>query len=314
MRPGPAPKNNDMRTILLSLLLAVPCTAQKECETLNDDGTLVTNVTMGGPNLLLGMRLVAQASNVISAAQVHTGLVAGPGTFAIWSHDAANDRPLANLSGDGSYTQTNVISWQGATLPTPIALTTNQVFWLVWGMPNGSRTPYSTLAAGNVPYRGSFDGGASWSGSNGGATPWPAKPYKYRLFCPYPTNPILPVGTGKPGVVGVPNQIVTGWSAMGNELGLVLTNAAPAAPAILGIGTQTFFSLPGLGDFHVNPLITIVVTTTGTVGRGAGTAGLSLRLPSGGAMGFPLATQWFIFDAAAVGSLSHTDGAHTTIQ
>ncbi len=313
MQPVPAPKKLAMRTILVSLLLVASAVAQRECVTTHDDGTLVTNVTMGGPNLLLGMRLVASANNIISAAQVHTGLVAGPGSFAIWSHDAANDRPLANLSGTGTYTQTSVISWQGADLPTPVALTANQVFWLVWGMPNGSRTPYSTTATGTVPYRGSFDGGSTWNGANSGANPWPAKPYKSRLFCPHNTNPIVPVGVGKAGVVGVPNQIVTGWAAQGNELGLVLTNAAPAAPAVLGIGTQTYFQLPPIGEFHVNPLITIVVTTTGTVGRGAGSAGTALRLPAMGALGFPLATQWFILDAAAAGGWSHTAGAHTTI-
>src|SRR5690606_31313614 len=113
----------------------------------------------GGPNLLFGMRLVAEANYTISAVQVHTGLVGGPATMAIWSHDPINDRPLQNVSGDGSYTQSTVITWQGAALPQPVNLLQGEVFWVVWGTPNGARTPLSTNTVGDVPYRGSFDGG-----------------------------------------------------------------------------------------------------------------------------------------------------------
>lgn len=301
-----------MRNILL-LTLANIVPAQQQCASRNDDGTLVTNTSMGGPNLLLGMRLVAEGNYTVSAIQVPTGLVSGPGSMAIFDHDAVNDRPNQNVSGSGIYTQSNVIAWQGASLPTPIAVTAGQVFWVVWGMPNGSRTPWSTNTVGDVPYRASFDGGLTWNGQNNGATPWPAKPYKIRLFCPYLTNPILSVGQGKLGAVGVPTIEVTGWSAQSNELGVILNQAAPASPAVLAIGTQTQFQVPGIADVYVNPILTVLVTTTGTAGRDIGTASLPIPIPSLGARGFPLAVQWFVIDPLALNSVAHTSGRHTTI-
>jgi len=302
-----------MRSLLLFFALSVPVAAQQQCDSRNDDGTLVNNVTTGGPNLLLGMRLVAQSAFTVAAVQVETGLQTGPGTMAIWSHDAVNDRPGSNVSGDGSYAQCPVIAWQGAVLPTPVSLTQGQVFWVVWGMPNGSRTPWSTNPVGDVPYRGSFDGGATWNGQNNGALPWPPKPYKIRLFCPYQTNPIVSVGQGKTGTAGVPVTEVTGWPALGNELDVLLKNAAPASPAVLAVGTPGQFQIPGLADIYVTPVLTVAVTTSGTAGRGSGNAGLPLLIPRTGARGFPLALQWFVLDTQALNGLAHTDGTQTVI-
>jgi hypothetical protein len=233
--------------------------------------------------------------------------------MAVWTHDAANDRPAANASGDGAFTQCSVISWQGAVLPTPVSVTQGQVFWLVWGMPNSSRTPLSTNPNGDIPYRGSFDGGLTWNGQNNGATPWPARPYKIRLFCPHPTSPVQSVGNGKAGTGGVPVIHVSGWPAPGNELDVDLKQAAPASPAVLALGTHAQFQIPGLADVYVNPIVTVLLTTSGTVGRGTGTAWLPLRLPGSGAAGFPLALQWFILDPMAVNNLAHTSGIHTVI-
>ncbi|MEZ5964692.1 MAG: hypothetical protein R3F56_12660 [Planctomycetota bacterium] len=299
--------------VLLVLTFSLSLAAQQQCDARNDDGTLVTNVTTGGPNLSIGMRLVAQSSFTIDAAQVQTGLQTGGGSFAIWSHDAVNDRPASNISGDGTYTQTRIVCWQGAALPTPVTVTTGQVFWVVWSMPNGSRTPWSTNPVGDVPYRGSFDGGLTWNGQNNGAQPWPAKPYKIRLFCPYPTTPFQHVGQGKAGTVGVPVIDTTGWAALRNEVDVNLESAAPASPAVLGIGTPTQIQIPGLADVYVNPVVTVLVTTSGTAGRGAGDASVPLVIPRAGARGFPLALQWFVLDAQALNGLAHTDGSQTIV-
>lgn len=305
-----------MRTVVSLLALALtasPLAAQQQCQRINDDGTLVTNISMGGPNLSLGMRLVAPGTFTLSAAQVHTGLVAGPASFAVWSHDAANNRPLANLSGNGNYQQSSAILWQGAALPTPITITTGQVYWLVWSMPNSSRSPQATSTTINVPYRGSFDGGLTWNGASGGTQPWPGAPYKIRLFCPHTTNPVTNIGAAKAGVGGLPTQRVLGWAAVGNELGFLLENAAPGATALFVLGVQPPLPIPlGIADLYASPDILIPFGTSGTPGRGVGSASLELRIPPGSA-GFPLASQWLVLDGAAVGGVSHTDGAHVTI-
>lgn len=301
-----------MRSLIALLFLATLSPAQQECARRNDDGTLLTTTTTGGPNLLIGFQLVAEATYTVSAAQVITGLRSGPASFAIWSHDVGGNRPGVNLSGDGIYTQDSFVAWQGAELPTPVTVTTGQTFWLVWGMPNGSRAPLATSVTTAIPYRGSFDFGGTWNGANSGTQPWPGQPYKFRLYCPRPTNPITAVGTSKPGVVGVPVQTVTGWATAPNELSFILGNAAPAAPAVLFVGTQAHIPLPPIADLYVAPQITLEFLTSGTPGRGAGAAGTALRIPFG-AQGFPLATQWLILDSAAVGGVSHTDGAWVVI-
>ncbi|MFG0251428.1 MAG: hypothetical protein ACF8NJ_00980, partial [Phycisphaerales bacterium JB038] len=243
-----------MRLVPASLALACAFAsslpAQQQCASRNDDGTLRTDVSMGGANLSLGMKLIAGSSFTLSAAQVHTGVRSGPASFAVWSHDPNGDRPLANLSGDGAYQQTTAIAWQGAVLPSPIPLTAGQVFWLVWSMPNSSRTPYATTITDPIPYRGSFDGGQTWNGANGGASPWPGQAYKIRMFCPYATNPVVHVGAGKPGVNGIPTHTVTGWAAMFNDLSFILENAAPGAPALFLLGPQPGgpIQLPGVAD------------------------------------------------------------------
>ncbi|MCB9881783.1 MAG: hypothetical protein H6834_08345 [Planctomycetes bacterium] len=300
---------------MIALLMIAPSLcAQQECERWNDDGTIVTNQTTGGPNLLIGMRLVSPSNFTVSAAQVYTGLRTGASSFAVWSHDPGGDRPLMNLSGDGAYQQLTHESWQGAALPSPVTLTAGQIFWLVWGMPNSSRWPAAAATTTNVPYRGSFDGGLTWNGANGGASPWAGAPLKIRLFCPANSSPVIPVGSAKTGAFGDPINSLTGWGVVHNELGFFLDNAAAQAPAVLVLGVQlpAPIVIPGIADLYASPDLTLSFLTSGTPGRSPGSAAIELRVPPGSA-GFQLATQWLILDAAAVGGVSHTNGLYLTI-
>lgn len=155
------------RLVLPGILLAFLCTssvAQSICHAENDGPNFNDLVSMGGPNLLLGVRFVAPVSFTSSAIEVFTGEASGTNSVAIWSHDGPNNEPNSQ-SGVGTWAMSATNSWQGASLGTPVALTGGQTYWMVWGCINNSQCPVDVpMATLGQVYRGSFDGGANWSG------------------------------------------------------------------------------------------------------------------------------------------------------
>lgn len=295
---------------LLAVLVAAgtPKT-QKQCVETFATHPLNSNTTMGGPNLLLAMKLTAPRDLRLAAAQVQTGLRAGPASMAVHAHDSSGDRPGASLSGTGAYRQTARIAWQGAKFPRVVSLRKGTVFWLVWGMPAGSRTPWGVPSAGTIPYRGSFDGGKTWNGANGGRQPWPPKSFKIRLFCDAVVVPVRTIGTSKPGRGGVaPTQRLLGWPVNGNELGVLLERGAPGVPAFLVLGPPANLPAPPLGTLWANPSIVVPQSTSGSSrsGPGTGEALVTVPLPDGYGVGFTFATQWVLLDPAAAAGVSHT--------
>ena len=149
------------------IFLAALCSsafAQSPCHVENDGPDFNDAVSMGGPNLLLGIRFVSPASFTCTGIEVFTGEGSGSNSLAIWSHDAGANEPDTQ-SGVGSWPMSAANDWQGASLGTPVTLTAGQTYWMVWGCQNGAQAsvdvPMTTL--GQV-YRGSTDGGGTWSG------------------------------------------------------------------------------------------------------------------------------------------------------
>jgi hypothetical protein len=294
-------------------LLAVAGSAQQQCLATHDDNLLKTDTTMGGPNLLLGMRYVAPRTVPIIAIEVITGRVAGANAVSIWSHDAAGDKPLAMLGGRGTWTSTTLTRWQGALLPSPIVITQSTVYWIVWEPQNGAQASLTT-AAGTIPYRGSFDGGKTWSGQNNGQIPWPANGWKLRLYCPYQTGTVTAYGTGKQGGGAiVPLQAVEGYPSLGNEIRFVLSRAMHTSPALLVLGQRVNLPLP-VGTLLATPLVIAPTQTSTGRNPGDGNALLPLRIPNDTALqGLLLALQWWVIDSGATFQLAHTDGSEVKL-
>lgn len=266
-----------------------------------DNPTYNSAVSMGGPNLLVGIRLTAAASYTATRLEVFTGNQRGTNTLAIWSHDPNNNQPLAPL-GQGSWTMSAIVGWQGANLATPVPLTAGQTFWLVWGPINGAQSSTAGTGAGAQPYRGSFDGGLSWNG------PFQSQQWKLRIWTGTAGH-YEAFGSGCSG--GSRTTPELGWDGVPNLLGggnTVLLDRAPANDfALLTVGDSdtTFsggslpFALAPFGAPSCNLLTSVgasVLVFTDATGR----ASHPIAVPmSGTLLGFRFFDQWFVHDATA---------------
>ena len=171
-------------TLLLtcsSLSAQIPCYAE------NDGPEFADNVSMGGPDLLLAILLVAPENLTVSGMEVFTGEGSGTNTIGIWSHDAVENQPDMDLS-TGSWSMSSSNSWQGADLPTTVSLVAGETYWIMWGPQNESQAAVLPVQPGNGQvYRASFDGGNTWIGPFSG----PANHWKYRLFCGAAQGPLF---------------------------------------------------------------------------------------------------------------------------
>jgi hypothetical protein len=197
--------------VSLLVLGAASANAQAPCHAEYDGNAFSDNVSMGGPNLIVGIQFVAPSAFTATAIEVFTGEASGQNSVQIWSHDAGLNQPLALLSS-GSWSMVNANSWQGAPLAAPVTLTSGATYWLGWAPINGSQSSLDTAPPGlGQPYRGSFDGGQSWSGPFQNNNHW-----KFRIYgaC----NPIATYCTAKvnslgctPAIssVGVPSPVAS---------------------------------------------------------------------------------------------------------
>jgi len=152
--------------------------AQTLCHAENDGPNFADNVSMGGPNLLLGIRFVSPVDMSVTAMEVFTGEQTGQNTLGIWSHDVPNNEPDVSL-GSGAWNMVGANSWQGASMTAPIPLLAGQTYWVVWGPRNGSQASVDVpMTFPGQVYRGSFDGGQTWNG------PWQHNDHhwKFRLY------------------------------------------------------------------------------------------------------------------------------------
>lgn len=261
-----------------------------------------TGSSMGGPNLLLGIMTQIPAAAVATRLEVWTGEGTGTNTIALWSHDPVNNRPLAPL-GSGSWQMGRVNGWQGAPLATPIALTTGEPVWVVWGCVNGSQSSLqATSGPGAQPYRGSFDGGNTWNG------PFQDIQWKFRIWSG-PAGHYEAYGSGCVGSNRGTPQL--GWYGMpmaGGSFQVQLDRAVPGNFAMLSFGdsntisgtTPLPFALAPLGApgcaVQGSLLVTVLYGTDPVTGQ----AVVTVTLPNDPNLGgFHFYNQWFCLDAAA---------------
>ncbi|HUR26777.1 MAG TPA: hypothetical protein VM509_01210 [Planctomycetota bacterium] len=215
--------------LFLSLGAAV-ANAQTPCHAEYDGNVFSDNVSMGGPNLIIGIKFVAPSAFSATSIEVFTGEGGGQNSVQIWSHDAALNQPLAQLSS-GSWSMSSANSWQGAALASPVALTSGATYWLGWAPINGAQASVDTSIPGNgQSYRGSFDGGQTWSGPFQGSNHW-----KFRIFggcntttvyCTAKVNSLgcTPVisAVGSPSPVASSGFVVHGANVRNQKVGILL--------------------------------------------------------------------------------------------
>lgn len=264
-----------------------------------DTFTFNTQVSMGGPGLLLAVKTTIPASFVASRVEVWTGEGAGSNTIALWSHDPVGNQPAVSL-GSGSWSMTNTNGWQGAPLTTPVPLTTGQEVWIVWGCINGSQASVQGTGAGAQPYRGSFNGGASWTG------PFQGNQWKFRIWSG-PAGHATLYGAGCQGGAGVPRLGWFGLPMAGGPFDVTLDRALPSTTAVLVLGDSDTswaggplpFSLAPFGAPNCSLHTSLVASLTSGVDV-TGQAVMTLVMPPNPALaGFPFFAQWACLDLAA---------------
>jgi hypothetical protein len=234
-----------MRTILAAVLslpfLAPDVAAQcNPCLAQHDDAVFADGTSMGGPNLLLAIKATAPSALTVLRIEMFTGEGNGTNTVAIWSHDGNGNRPASQLAV-GSFPMSPNNTWQGANLGQPVNLAAGSTFWIVWGPQNGAQASVRNNTGSSQQYRGSFDGGSSWSG------PFADHEWKYRLYCcPREPGAYLPFGTGCAGSSRKSPQLGNvGVPTLGQSFQVTLANAPAQASVffVLGLSDQSWLGL-----------------------------------------------------------------------
>lgn len=257
-------------------------------------------VSMGGPNLLLGIRTQATSTYAATRIEVFTGNQRGVNSIAIWSHDAANNQPLAPL-GTGTWEMSRVRGWQGANLTPSVPLLAGTTFWVVWGPINAAQSSIQATGAGAQPYRGSFNGGASWNG------PFQSNQWKFRIYCGSPGH-YEALGTGCPGASRMTPEL--GWNGIpnvGGSMDVLLQNGVANDFALLTIGDSVTTWLGNPLPYNLAPqgapgclVYNSVASTALVLTDGAGGASYTLNIPPTGSLfGYQFYDQWFVHDATA---------------
>ena len=232
-------------TLALSALLACcgPAAAQY-CGGVNTDNAFMDNVSMGGPNMLWAMKYATPHGMTVSRIEVFTGEAGGTNTLGLWTHDAANDAPLANVS-TGSWPMTFGNGWQGVDLPSPVTLGAGTTWWVVWGPRSGSQANYSPTGP-LVEYKHNLNNPSGWNG------PWFDR-LKFRMLCA-PGWPAPFTTTLTPNSDGTVTLDVSGAPPPATE-GFTLVSATVTQPVgsvpILGIAPD---ALTIQLAFVLNPL------------------------------------------------------------
>jgi hypothetical protein len=209
------------------LLTASPAAAQF-CGGVNTDNAFMNNVSMGGPNMLWAMKYVAPHGMTVARIELFTGEAGGTSTIGLWTHDAANNAPLTNVS-TGSWSMAFGNGWQGADLPSPVVLGSGTTWWVVWAPINSSQANYSPTGP-LVEYKHNLNNPTGWNG------PWFNR-LKFRMLCapgwPAPFTTALTVnldGTATLDVSGAPPSATEGFTLVSATVSLPV-----GSPPVLGI-------------------------------------------------------------------------------
>lgn len=301
------------------LALLLPCSAAgaqtQVCHADFDTPQFDPLISMGGPNLLLAIQTTAPMAYGANRIEMFTGNGTGVNSVAIWGNDPVGNLPLAPVA-TGTWSMSAVPGWQGANLFPPVALNAGDVFWVVWGCINGSLGSTEGNGAGAQPYRGSFNGGATWNG------PFQSRRWKFRIFCGGLSGQYEQFGTAScRGSSGTPRLGWDGIPNLGTSLEVRLRGASSGALAILGIGLSDTLWLGSALPAPLQPFgggtCTVLAAVDGSivaVADPSGAASAIIALPAAGSLvGLSFFDQWWVADAATALGLVTSDGGRGTI-
>lgn len=292
--------------LLISLLLiSTAASAQSSiCHSLANNTVFDNLTSMGGPNLWIAIKTQAAVPLVVTRVEIWTGEALGTNSLWLYSNDAVNNRPLANLGG-ASWSMSRVNGWQGVTFPAPVVLLPNTDFWVVWAPINGAQ---ASIQINNYPggptYRGSFDAGQNWNG------PYSSTLWKYRIFCGGSPGHFEIFGTGCTGSNRLrPELGFFGTPTIGQSTVLMLERALASSNAWLTIGASNTmwgsvtlpYDMAGIGAAGCLVLCSPDIAL-GTPVDVTGQANLPVGIPNVPAfVGQPFFTQWLVYDPTANG-------------
>ncbi len=294
-----------------AFLLAAEIPAQQLWFAQNDN-TSYGNLAVGWPAAVMAFRFTAPSNGVVGAAQVFTGNAApAPHTLELRTHDPVTGLPGALLGSPGTWTTVHTRCWQGPTLPSPVALTGGQDYWLVWRVTGmfHQHSVANDATPGNVLTEVRISDGNTWHAQATLAA-------KFRLFAPYAAGTTFAFGTAKPGTHGDPQIGISGWPALGSPIDLWLDSAVRRQPALLLLGAPVPAGIPlPFGTLWTTSVESFLATTVTESSPFVGGATISLFAPNDPALaGAVAAFQWGIFDPLAADSIAHTAAVALVLQ
>ena len=218
------------------VVLAGVLRAQAPCHAENDGANFNDGVSIGG-SLQLAIRFVAPTSFTATRLEVYTGEASGAQGLALWSHNAAANRPAA-LLGTGGMTIASAKQWYPAQLGSSVALVGGQTYWFVWSTGPGGQASVDSLNAGlGQPYCASTNGGSTW----GSVFQFADRHWKFRIGGNCTPNPVVfcTAGTStfgcvaqisasaNPSVSGASGCVVSVANVEGQRSGILFYSLAP---------------------------------------------------------------------------------------
>ncbi len=290
-------------TFMIGLLVAPPAIAQcSPCEKAYDDNVLLT-VSIASQNITYAIRVTSTNARAFMALLIYTDGM--DGDVGIWSHNAANNRPLTPLA-TAVWSSTNTsTAWKGANFAKPAIVLANTTYWVVLRITQLAAFPsVRAKSLSGQTYVFSRDRGLTWAGPHSGFE------WKYRIHCCSLNNlaSFAPFGKGcGPTSRGAPIIGASLAPLLGRNFDVTVTNARPSTAALLAMGASNSrwgaislpFDLTPLGAPGCSVLVSFdlllpVATST------AGAATVRLTIPNNQALlGFRFFDQWTVLDPSA---------------
>lgn len=290
-------------TILVGLVLGTHAFAQcSACAKAYDDNMLLT-FGVASQNATYGIKTQATNTLVLFSVLIYTD--GTDGDVAIWSHDAAVNRPLKELATAVWSSSNSGVAWKGTNFARPVIIRASTTYWVVLRVTQFNAIPsLRARSTTGQTYAYSLNRGYTWTG------PYNGYEWKYRLHCCPLSNlaGFAPFGSGcGPSATGTPAIGSSLAPLLGGSMDVSVTNARSSTAALLAFGASNSAwgasVLPlGLTPFGA-PGCSILVSLDlllSTATNGSGNGSVRLTIPKNAALlGFRVYNQWAVLDPSA---------------